>query len=190
MSTNDFTSNTENKDENEANINKQVSENDENIKIVEDKKKESIKEEEIQEGDKKDENKEKRKESESKIKIDLNQLDEIEYQILKEDYPEYDLSFKVIVIGDSGILIYFYNIKNYHIGVGKSSLSIMATKHQFETEYSATIGFEFFSFNIKFGNLVIKLQIWDTCGQEIYRSLISNFYRNCSLAVIVYSITE
>ena len=106
MSTNDFTSNTENKDENEANINKQVSENDENIKIVEDKKKESIKKEEIQEGDKKDENKEKRKESESKIKIDLNQLDEIEYQILKEDYPEYDLSFKVIVIGDSGILIF------------------------------------------------------------------------------------
>ena len=41
MSTNDFTSNTENKDENEANINKQVSENDENIKTVEDKKKES-----------------------------------------------------------------------------------------------------------------------------------------------------
>ena len=106
MSTNDFTSNTENKDENEANINKQVSENDENIKTVEDKKKESIKKEEIQEGDKKDENKEKRKESESKIKIDLNQLDEIEYQILKEDYPEYDLSFKVIVIGDSGILIF------------------------------------------------------------------------------------
>ena len=39
-------------------------------------------------------------------------------------------------------------------------------------------------------NQIIKLQIWDTCGQEMYRSLISNFYRNCSLAIIVYSIVE
>ena len=32
------------------------------------------------------------------------------------------------------------------------------------------------------------MQIWDTCGQEEYRSLIQNFYRNASLAIIVYSI--
>ena len=44
--------------------------------------------------------------------------------------------------------------------------------------------------NIKLDEKVIKLQIWDTCGQEIYKSLISNFYRNSSLAIIVYSITE
>ena len=34
----------------------------------------------------------------------------------------------------------------------------------------------------------VKLQIWDTCGQEIYKSLISNFYRNSSLAVLIYAI--
>ena len=39
-------------------------------------------------------------------------------------------------------------------------------------------------------NKVIKLQIWDTCGQEIYRSLIKNFYQNSSLAIIVYAIDE
>ena len=32
------------------------------------------------------------------------------------------------------------------------------------------------------------MQIWDTCGQEVYRSLITSFYRNSSLAVLVYSI--
>ena len=32
------------------------------------------------------------------------------------------------------------------------------------------------------------MQIWDTCGQEVYRSLIGSFYRNSSLAIIVYSI--
>ena len=50
--------------------------------------------------------KEENKEKEIKFKKgDLNddQLDNINCEILKEDYPEYDLSFKVIVIGDSGI---------------------------------------------------------------------------------------
>ena len=41
---------------------------------------------------------------------------------------------------------------------------------------------------MKLDKTVIKLQIWDTCGQEIYKSLVSNFYRNSSLAIIVYSI--
>ena len=52
----------------------------------------------------------------------------------------------------------------------------------------ATIGFEYFTFNIKLGETIIKLQIWDTCGQEFYKSLITSFYRNASLAIIVYSI--
>ena len=56
--------------------------------------------------------------------------------------------------------------------------------------YIATIGFEFFSFNVKFGDKVIRLQIWDTCGQEVYKSLVSSFYRNSSLAIVVYSIDK
>ena len=60
----------------------------------------------------------------------------------------------------------------------------------FENNYLATVGFEFFTFNVRIKDTVIKLQIWDTCGQEIYRSLIRNFYRNSSLAIIVYSIVE
>ena len=40
------------------------------------------------------------------------------------------------------------------------------------------------------GKKTVKLQIWDTCGQEIYRSLITNFYRNSSLAMMVYSIDK
>ena len=74
--------------------------------------------------------------------------------------------------------------------MGKSCLSIQATKHIFENNYLATVGFEFFTFNVRIKDTVIKLQIWDTCGQEIYRSLIRNFYRNSSLAIIVYSIVE
>ena len=97
-----------------------------------------------------------------------------EYEILPEEFQNFDLSFKIIVIGDSG--------------VGKSCLTLKGTKNYFENYYSPTVGFEFFTFNIKIKDQVIRLQIWDTCGQEVYRSLISSFYRNSSLAILVYSI--
>ena len=93
-----------------------------------------------------------------------------------EDSEKYDFSFKMIVIGDAG--------------VGKSCLASRAIKNIFETDYCATIGFEFLSFTTKIENKIIKLQIWDTCGQEAYRSLISSFYRNASLAMMVYSINS
>ena len=100
--------------------------------------------------------------------------EEIIIETLPEDYAQYDLSFKMIVIGDSG--------------VGKSCLTTKAVKNKFEEFYQATIGFEFLTFNLKMNETVVKLQIWDTCGQEVYRSLISNFYRNSSLAVLLYAI--
>ena len=90
------------------------------------------------------------------------------------DNSKYDFSFKMIVIGDAG--------------VGKSCLTSRAIKERFETDYSPTVGFEFLTFSTKIEDKVIKLQIWDTCGQEVYRSLITNFYRNASLAMMVYSI--
>ena len=98
---------------------------------------------------------------------------DIKYEIIR-DQNQYDLCFKIIVIGDSG--------------VGKSCLVIRAIKNYFEDLYAPTVGFEFLSFNIKVDGQLIKLQIWDTCGQEAYRSLINSFYRNSSLAILVYSI--
>ena len=56
--------------------------------------------------------------------------------------------------------------------------------------YNCTIGFEYFNYIIKINNTIIKLQIWDTCGQERYRSLITSFYRNTSLGIFVYAIEE
>ena len=100
--------------------------------------------------------------------------EDFKIELLPEDYPQYDLSFKLIFIGDSS--------------VGKSCLTAKAVKNNFEEYYQATVGFEFLTFNMKVNDKVIKLQIWDTCGQEIYKSLISNFYRNSSLAVLVYAI--
>ena len=95
-------------------------------------------------------------------------------QVLSDDSPSFDLSFKVIIVGDQA--------------VGKSCLAIKASRNYFEDFYSPTIGFEFVSFNVRVQDKIIKLQIWDTCGQEVYRSLISSFFRSASLAIVVYSI--
>ena len=86
------------------------------------------------------------------------------------------INFKLIIIGDSG--------------VGKSCLLKRAVQNSFETGYQATIGFEFLLMHFKVNDLKIKLQIWDTCGQEMYRSLVQGFYRNTSLAIIVYDISR
>ena len=103
--------------------------------------------------------------------------EELKIQILKDNpNNSSELNFKIIIIGDSF--------------VGKSSLAIRATKGTFEGEYHSTIGFELLCFFVQINDSIIKFQIWDTCGQEIYRSLISSFYHNSSLAIIVYSINN
>ena len=92
------------------------------------------------------------------------------------EYANYEVNFKIIVIGNSG--------------VGKTCITNQAIKQVFSDKYQTTIGMEIFSLFVKINDKVIKLQIWDTCGQEIYRSLITNFYRSSSLAIIVYSIDQ
>ena len=78
--------------------------------------------------------------------------EEKNYLILPEEYTNFDLSFKLVVIGDSG--------------VGKSCLTKKASTNVFENFYSPTIGFEYYTFKIRIKDKNIKLQIWDTCGQE------------------------
>ena len=153
--------------------NKEIKEDKENEEIGKDLLNEEIKEKEEDKEIK--ENKEVKENKSNKNKKDNNNLN-LEYEILPEDHTNFDLSFKIIVIGDSG--------------VGKSCLTNNAVKNIFDDAYNATVGFEFFTFNVKMNNKIIKLQIWDTCGQELYRSLITNFYRNSSLAIMVYAINS
>ena len=107
---------------------------------------------------------------------DSSSTEKYKIEILSVENTNFDLSFKLIVIGDSG--------------VGKSCLTINAVKNNFDEAYNATVGFEFYTFNVKINDKIVKLQIWDTCGQELYRSLITNFYRNSSLAIMVYAINS
>ena len=101
---------------------------------------------------------------------------EKEFEILPPDYSIQDCRYKIIIIGDSG--------------VGKTCLTIKTTSGVFNQKNSPTLGFDYFPFFIKYKNTILKLEIWDTCGQEIYRSLIKSFFVNSSLAMILYAIDD
>ena len=96
-------------------------------------------------------------------------------EILKKN-DKTDLNYKVIVVGNSY--------------VGKSCLSLRATDDVFKEDYKSTIGTSVYNFKVKINDKPINLQIWDTCGQEKYKSLIKNYYQNSSLAIIVYSVID
>lgn len=89
---------------------------------------------------------------------------------------EYDYLFKVVLIGDSG--------------VGKSNLLSRFTKNEFNLESKTTIGVEFATKSIEWGNKIIKAQIWDTAGQERYRAITSAYYRGAVAALLVYDTTK
>ena len=89
---------------------------------------------------------------------------------------EYDLLFKLILIGDSY--------------VGKSNILLKYLKNQFNENSKTTIGVEFGTKNIIINNKRIKIQIWDTAGQERYRSITSAYYKGKKGALIVYDITR
>ena len=87
-----------------------------------------------------------------------------------------DVCLKVILIGDAS--------------VGKTALLLKYVDGKFLENHIATIGVEYKEKIIKHNNIDIKLQIWDTAGQEIYRSLTRNFYRNADVFLFVFDITN
>ncbi|KAG1703867.1 Ras- protein Rab-2A, variant 2 [Phytophthora capsici] len=88
----------------------------------------------------------------------------------------YAYLFKYIIIGDTG--------------VGKSCLLLQFTDKRFQPVHDLTIGVEFGARMINIENKQIKLQIWDTAGQESFRSITRSYYRGAAGALLVYDITR
>ena len=88
----------------------------------------------------------------------------------------FDYLFKYIIIGDAA--------------VGKSNLLLRYTHGQFKPEYQLTIGVEFGAKNISIFNKTYRIQIWDTAGQENFRSITRAYYKNSACALVVYDISN
>jgi len=74
--------------------------------------------------------------------------------------------------------------------VGKTSLSQYFINQKFKEIKFTTIGVDFFPKNIEIDGAKIKLKIWDTAGQELYRKIVSNTIRNAMGILFVYDITN
>lgn len=83
---------------------------------------------------------------------------------------------KVIFLGD--------------VGVGKTSLIHRLVHNTFDSNYSETIGVDFLTKTIFKDNQVLKVEFWDTAGQEKFKSLMPSYIRNCSVAVIIFDISQ
>ena len=89
-----------------------------------------------------------------------------------------DISYiiRFIIVGDSS--------------VGKSNIMLRFTQDKFYKEYSATIAVEFSNKRLIYNNTNYTIQIWDTVGQEQFKSLIRGYYKESAVALIVYDITN
>ncbi|CAD8135372.1 unnamed protein product [Paramecium octaurelia] len=74
--------------------------------------------------------------------------------------------------------------------VGKSSLIQRFTKNDFTDTRTQTVGAEFSPKQILRDGRLIELQIWDTAGQEVYRSIAKLYYKDANFAIIVYDVTK
>ena len=97
-------------------------------------------------------------------------------EMILDTKSKYDFFVKVVVVGD--------------IKVGKTSILKKITQNEFIEDYTPTLGYEFNPYLVKVNDIILKLQIWDMCGNENYRSVLLNLYRNASLGILVYSVTS
>jgi Ras-related protein Rab-8A len=74
--------------------------------------------------------------------------------------------------------------------VGKTSLSQYFVNQKFKQNQLATIGVDFFTKNIEIEGYKVKLKIWDTAGQELYKKIVANTIRNAMGILFVYDITD
>ena len=71
--------------------------------------------------------------------------------------------------------------------VGKSSLINRLIKNEFK-ELSATLAIEYHTYIISLNEYSIRMQIWDTAGQEKFNSIVSNYYKGTEVGIFIYSI--
>lgn len=89
----------------------------------------------------------------------------------------YDFLFKVSLIGDSA--------------TGKTSIITRFIDEVFKEETSTTIGVDFKIVSLDLGeNTYAKMQIWDTCGSERFKSITASFLKSCSAFILVFDLSR
>ncbi|XP_054162474.1 uncharacterized protein LOC128960425 [Oppia nitens] len=86
------------------------------------------------------------------------------------------LTFKILILGDSN--------------VGKTCIVHRFCDENFIDGYISTIGIDFKQKLINLDDIPIKLQIWDSAGQERFRTLTTAYYRGAMGIILMYDVTN
>lgn len=97
-------------------------------------------------------------------------------QISNKQDTNYDYVSKVVLVGDSS--------------VGKSNLLSRYIHNSFSEDKKPTLGVEFGTRIINSREKNIKVQIWDTAGQEKYKSITNSYYINSKGVMLIFDLTR
>ena len=87
------------------------------------------------------------------------------------------LPYKVLILGDST--------------VGKTCFLVRYVDDSFDDSTLLSVGMDYRLKNVKTEDgTKVKLQIWDTCGQERYRSISKNYYKGANAIILVFSLID
>ena len=95
---------------------------------------------------------------------------------MSTDDSEFDYTIKLLVLGDSN--------------VGKSNFIIRFIENKFAEDYVSTTGLDLKSSNIEIKGKKIRVQIWDTAGQEKYKSITKNLFLKVQGVLAIFDITN
>lgn len=98
------------------------------------------------------------------------------YTAIPSSNPHPAIHLQFVLIGDTG--------------VGKSCILLRFADDTFTDSYMSTIGVDFRFRTVEVDKKTCKLQIWDTAGQEKYRTITSAYYRGADAIVMVYDVTN
>ena len=97
---------------------------------------------------------------------------------MDDDEEDYEILIKLVILGDAS--------------VGKSNFLCRFVDGEFNPVHVATVGFDFKSrvWEIPNINKKVKIQIWDTAGQEKYMSINRNLFQRVQGIILMYDITR
>jgi Ras-related protein Rab-5C len=114
---------------------------------------------------------------ESKQKAQNNKGSNLNVAGQQKKQESKELEIKICLLGD--------------VSVGKTSIASRFCKNSFNENYINTIGGAYQQQNIVLNNgAKIKLHIWDTSGQDRFRSMTNLYYRDAQVAILTYDVTN
>jgi GTPase SAR1 family protein len=88
----------------------------------------------------------------------------------------FEATFKILIVGNSS--------------VGKTSLLLRFVRDQWKADTQPTLGVDFLTKVVALERRRVQLKLWDTAGDELFRSLTRGYYRGASGALLIFDLTH